>query len=185
MIARPQSPNPPKADSSAALRPGANVLMGRNPLGFWMGGPGGGGADFRHPFTVYVVGGRVRVSRGLVLANIAMEPEIGNAPIGGDATHAQPSLKLDVSLVDDLNQSWVCVEVTPDADGKLDVKGKTSKVVAVQRDHPIAMTGPTGRAPLAMLLRKAGGWQVLQIAMFHFRYETVQPANGPRRHFFL
>ena len=158
------------------------MLMGRNPLGMWMEGPSGG-ADFRHPFSVQAGGSGARVGKGLVIGNVSVEPVIGKAPIGGDARSPQPVLKLKTDLVNERNESWVCVEVTPDDDGKLD--GKKAKVEVVQRDHPIALTGKTGRAPLAMLLRKNDVWQVYQIAMFHFRYETNQPAKGPRTHFFL
>lgn len=183
MIARPKPPEPPPV-AAPPLRPGANVLVGRNPLGMWVDGPRAG-AGFSHPFTVALAGGAVRVSRGLILADLSFEPVIGKVPVGGDAKHPQPVLKLDDSLVDGLNQTWVCVEVTPDADGKLDAKAKKPQVVVVQRKHPIAMTGPTGRVPLALVHYKNGRPQVFQIAMFHFRYVTSQPANGPRQHFFL
>ena len=126
----------------------------------------------------------VRVSKGLVLANIAVEPVIGKVPIGGDTKNPQPTLKLDVSLVDHLKQSWICLEVTPDNDGKLDEKMATSRVEVRQWGGPIKIDGPAGRTPLAMLLLVNNSWRVLQIAMFHFRYETVQTSNGPRRHFF-
>ena len=166
------------------MRPGSNVLMGRNPLGTWVQGPGGG-ADFSHPFTVFPSSAGARVSRGLVIANIAVEPVIGKVPIGGDDKNTQPVLNLDDSLVDDLGQSWVCVLVIPNADGKLDAKPDKPQVTVVQRAFPIALTGKGGLVPLALLLRRNGHCQVFQIAMFHFRYETSQPASGPRKHFFL
>ena len=166
------------------LRPGANVLMGRNPLGFWVEGPAGS-AGFSHPFTVFVAGDTARVSKGLVIADIAVEPCIGSVPISGDDTHATPALKLDASLTDDLNQSWVCVLVVPNADGKLEAKPAKPQVTVVQRAFPIALTGKGGLAPLAQLFRKNDRWQVFQIAFFHLRYVTSQPAKGPRQHFFL
>lgn len=183
MIARPQVQSP-KAEQAAPMRPGANVLMGRNPLGMWVEGPRSG-ADFSHPFTVVLASDGVRVSKGLLLANIAVEPVIGKVPVGGDDKNAQPTLKLDASLTDEAGQSWICVEVSPDKDGKLDAKAKKPQVVVVQREHPIALTGETGRAPLALLLRKKDRWQVTPIAMFHLSYVTSQPAKGPRQHFFL
>lgn len=183
MISRPPA-QPPAPAPAPPMRPGANVLMGRNPLGFWVEGPRGG-AVFSHPFTVMVSGEMARVSKGLLIAKISVEPVIGKVPIGGDDKNPQPEIKLNAGLVDDLGQSWICVEVTPDKDGKLDAKAKKPQVVAVQRNHPIALTGETGRKPLALLLRKNDRWQVFQIAMFHLSYVTSQPAKGPRQHFFL
>jgi len=184
MIPR-QTPPPTKPEPVPPMRVSAGMRMGSNPLGFWMEGPAGGGADFRHPWTVYAGGAGARVSSGLILAEIAVEPVIGTVSIGGDDQHPQPVLKLDASLANDLGESWVCVEVTPDADGKLDPEGKKSKVEVVHRDHPIVAAGKTGCTPLAILVWKKGRPQVFQIAMFHFRYETSVPSTGPRKHFFL
>ena len=181
MIARPPQ-QPEQPTPSVPLRPGANVLLGSNPLGIWISGPAGGGGSFSHPFTVMVSGNMARVSRGIVFANIGLEPVIGKVPIGGDKTKRQPSLELNPSRVDKLDQSWVCVEVTPDEDGKLDPK---KPPVVVQRAEPMVLRGPTARFPLALLFYKKGRAQVFQIAMFHLRYETVLPADNARKHFFL
>jgi hypothetical protein len=183
MIARP-TPLPLKAETQPPLRAGANVRMGRNSLGVWMSGRSSGGI-FSHPFTVNVAGNNARVSKGIVLGDISVEPLIGKVPVSGDAKHAQPVLRLDASLVDEIGQSWVCVEVTPDADGKLDPDGKKSKVVAVQRAWPMVMEGETGRAPLALLVLKGNRWEVHQVAMFNLRYITSKAEGGKRRHFFL
>ena len=184
MIARPPTQHQHPEQEAPMLRPGANVLMGRNPLGFWVEGPAGS-SDFSHPFTVLVSGDYTRVSKGLVIADIAVEPCIGSVPISGDDKNPQPTLKLDASLVDDLNQSWVCVEVTPNDKGKLDAKPKKPQVVVVQRAWPNAATGAAGRVALAQLFRKNDRWQVWPIAFFHYRYTTSQPAKGQRQHFFL
>ena len=183
MIARPPATTP-KPEAAPPLRPGANVLMGRNPLGFWVQGPAGS-ADFSHPFTVQASGTGARVGKGLVIANISAEPVIGTVPISGDDKHPQPLLTLDASLVDELGQSWVCVEVTPNKDGKLDAKPDKPQVVVVQSRYPVTLTSMKGRAPLALLFRKKGRWQVYQIAMFHLRYETTLSTAGERKHFFL
>lgn len=177
MIARPPAEEI-QPGSQPQLRPGANVMMGSNPLGSWIEGPGGGGADFRHPYLVTVGGGEARVGAGLIIANISVQ-------IGGDEKHPQPALNIDSSLVNARSESWVCVEVTPDIDGKLDEEHKKSKVVVVQRAHPVVVEGETGRAPLALLFFREGEAQVFQVAMFHLRYETSKAADGRRRHFFL
>lgn len=183
MIA-PVSPAPPAQPPVPPLIPGSHVLMGRNALGTWIEGPRGG-ADFSHRWTVHVSGDGARVGFGLVMANVAVEPRIGRVPVSGTDKQPQPVLKLNPALKNDKGESWVCVEVTPNADGALDAGQEESQVVVVQRDHPIAMVGETGRAPLALLFYGAGDRpQVHQVAMFHFRYETAVVA-GRRRHFFL
>ena len=184
MIARPPSQTQQPKPAQPSLRPGANVLMGRNPLGFWIEGPAGS-SDFSHPFTVFVSGDYARVSKGLIIADIAVEPCIGGVPISGDDTHSQPLLKLDASLVDALNQSWVCVLVIPNAAGKLEAKPAKPQVTVVQRAFPMSATGKGGLVALAQLFRKNDRWQVFPIAFYHYRYLTSQPAKGPRQHFFL
>jgi len=171
--------------SHPPLRPGSNVRMGSNPLGFWIENPGGGGSDFRHPFLVTVGSGVARVSSGLLIANVSVQPLIGKVQIGGDARNPQPTLRINPSLVNPRSESWVCVEVTPDADGKLDEDLKKSKVEVVQRSHPTVLEGETGRAPLALLFFREGQARVFQIAMFHLRYETAKTGSGKRKHFFL
>ena len=171
------------AQEAPAIRPGANTLMGRNPLGMWIQGPTSGG-DFSHPFTVFLAGDYVRVSKGLIIANIAVEPCIGSVPISGDANNPQPTLKLDAGLVDGLNQSWVGILVVPNADGKLDAKPDKPQVTIVQRKFPNAATGKGGFVAIAQLFRKNDRWQVFPIAFFNYRYETSQPATGQRQHFF-
>lgn len=184
MIVRPQ-PRPVVPPTMPALRPGANVRMGRNPLGVWMEGPSGGG-DFRHPYLVTASASGARVGKGLILGNIAVEPRIGRVLIGGDENNPQPVLKLNPALVNERGESWVCVEVTPDADGKLDEKGETSTVEVAQRDFPFVTEGETGRAPLALLVYNEDRPRVFQIAMFHYRYQTsLGTGEGARRkHFF-
>jgi hypothetical protein len=160
-------------------------MLGQNPLGRWVEVPRGG-SDFRHPWLVTVSGVEARVGRGLIMGNVTVEPTIGGVPIGG-GDGQPPVLRLREGETDAGGNSWVCVEVTPDKDGKLDAARKESQVVVVQRAHPIADTGRTGRAPLAMLTLTKGRWQVWQVAMFHFRYITTAAADAKvvRRHFFL
>lgn len=174
----------PAVQPAPPFRVGTGMRMGQNPLGSWVEGPGGG-SDFTHRFLVTASGAKARVSFGLVLANISVEPLIGSVPISGGDSRRQPTLRLSPSLVNSKDESWVCVEVTPDSEGKLDVKSETSKVEVVQRDEPFLTEGNTGRAPLALLVYKKARWQVFQIALFHYRYQTSHPAGGFRKHFFL
>lgn len=171
------------------LQAGSGLRMGRNALGAWVEGPGNG-TDFRHPFMVTVGSASARISRGLIVAETGIEPTIGGVPLGGDKKRRVPVLRLEASLVNDRQESWVCVEVTPDAEGKVaDAKGVLvagAKVEVVQRAAPVVTEGVTGRAPLAMLLygeRQVP--QVFQIAMFHYRYMTTLPVHGRRRHWFV
>jgi hypothetical protein len=149
----------------------------------WIQGQSAGGNDFSHPFAVGVGGAIARVSLGLIIGTTTIIPTIGGVAL--DAKPKPPTLNLDASLVDDLKQSWICVEATPDENGLLGVKGKKWKVEIVQRDFPVVTSGPTGRAPLAMLFYKAKQPQLFQIAMFNLRYVTSLPAKGERQHFFL
>ena len=160
------------------------MRAGTNSLGMWLEGPANN-SDFRHPFLVTATSSVARVSSGLILAESGIEPVIG-----GKALVDGPTLKLSSSLVNSQQESWVCVEVTPDSEGK--VAGADGKlldgalVAVVQSASPYATTGPKGRVPLALLFYGAGRTPlVVQIAMFHLRYETNQPAEGPRRHFFV
>ena len=148
MIARPQQQLQP-AKAQPQLRPGANVLMGKNPLGAWFDSTPAAN-DFRHPFTVNAGGGSARVSRGLVIANIAVEPLIGKVPVGGDDKNPQPVLKLDPSLVDAAGHSWICVEVTPDENGGFSAR---------MPDFPGCFAeGETAAEALANLERAALSW---------------------------
>jgi hypothetical protein len=150
----------------------------------WIQGPTSGG-DFSHPFTPSLVGDRIRISKGLIIGNIAVEPCIGTVPVSGDANNPQPTLKLDAGLVDDLGQSWVGILVLPNVDGKLDAKPDKPQVTIVQRKFPNAATGKGGFIAIAQLFRKNDRWQVFPIAFFNYRYTTSQPAKGARQHFFL
>lgn len=171
----------PVTQSEVPLRPGGGLRIGRNALGMWMEAPGGT-ADFRHPWLATVGGGRARIAVGYIIGEIAVEPVIGQVPIGGDERRPAPSLRLDEGVVNAAGESWICAEVTPDAEGKL---GETAVVEIVQRDHPMLTQGKTGRAPLALLVRRGETWQVFQIAHFHLRYVTSLPKSGARNHFFL
>lgn len=170
------------------MRPGANTRLGSNPLGMWIETDRSGG-DFRHPFLVTPGGKGARIGKGYVLGEVAVEPTIGGVPISGvPGQKPVPVLKLGrAAAPDELNPSgetWVCIEVTPDEDGKIGTGG--AKVEVVQRAQPFVTQGKTGRVPLALLVPRAyGAWEVHQIAHFHLRYVTSKPAEGQRNHFFL
>lgn len=178
MIFPGQQSAPPGAPAEPPLRPSGNLHMGSNPLGMWLDVPRAG-ADFRHPWLVRAGSGRARVGVGYVVN------EMGAAEAtmeGGVKLSSRPApfLTLDPELVNDQNESWVCVEVAPDDDGGL---GEGSLVECVQRPTPYVTTGTKGRAPLALLLWVSGRWQVWQVAFFHFFYTTTVTAEG-RKHFF-
>jgi hypothetical protein len=144
--------------------------------------------DFRHPWLVSLGGGGARIGKGYILAEIGIEPVIGSVPISGADGQPAPVLKLDPDLGNELGESWICVEVTPTAEGKLVVEGKLAegaRVECVHRLTPLVTNGPTGRTPLALLVRRGNAWAVWQIAFFHFRYMGSQTSEGQLRHFFL
>ncbi len=139
---------------------------------------------------VSLAGDAARVSMGLVIGNVAVEPMIGRVRISGEEGKAAPELKIEESVATRKGESWVCVEVTPTAAGKLDEEGEGddddkegAKVVVAHRSSPVVDVGETGRAPLAMLVWRAGRARVVQVAMFHYRYET-SGEGMKRRHFF-
>lgn len=150
-------------------------------MGFVVSGdPGTGG--FNHPFSVALIGGEVTVTKGLVEG---MEPAINKVPISGDAKHSQPRLKLNPSDVNEKGESWVCVEVTPYEDGKLDAK---SLIEVVHRRTPFRADEKVGRHPLALILWDAEKPRsVFAVTYFNLRYyrTTPAPGGGARRHFFL
>ncbi len=154
-------------------------------MGFWMQGNMGGG-DFSHPFPVFAGGGVARVGKGLILADMSVEPVIGRVPIGGDENNAQPTLKIDATKSNDKGESWVCVEVTPTPEGTLkESESGTSKVEVVQRDSPVLTLGDIGRWPLALLVFREQAVQVFQVTMFHLHYETSLAEGQRRKHFFI
>lgn len=185
MITR-MPPPPPEPPRNPPLRPGANMRAGSNRLGMWLDVQTNG-SDFRHPWMVTAFIKRVRVGSGLILAEAGIEPTIEGVPLSGTATEPVPTLALDDANISPTLESYVCVEVTPGEGGKVaDGEGLVgaAKVEVVHRAEPYLTTGPTGRAPLALIFHGGVTPRVVQIAMFHFRYETNQPADGPRRHFF-
>lgn len=169
------------------LRPGANLRLGRNRLGAWFDGPGSTG-DWRHPWLVTVSGKSVRVAPGLLLAETAVEPRINGAVLSGGPGGQVPVLTLDDGAINLSDESYVCLEVTPTAEGKLTDQDGTLldavRIEVVERPSPYLHSGDVGRTPLAMIFHGAGTPRVTQVAMFHLRYETNQAEGQQRRHYF-
>ena len=177
-----------KASAAAQqLRPGPGTLITKTPFGFSISGRSRG-ANFHHPFTPFLVTDTkpgIKFSRGIVTGDVSVEPKIGDVPISGDAKHAQPTLFLDVNDIDaKTQQSWACVEVTPNDAGHLD---KDSKVVIVHRNSPISADEAVGRHPLALILWSNGKpGRVFELTFFNLKYvRTSGTGNTRKTHYFL
>jgi hypothetical protein len=137
--------------------------------------------SFNHPWRPLLGRNEIQIGRGLVEFH---EPKIGEVPIGGDDKHPAPSLKLDPKIATKEDESWVCVEVTPNDKGFIDNK---SIIVIAHRSSPIYSAGNYGREAIVLILWKDGIARLaFPLVYFNLRYErsTPAPGQGPPRHFF-
>lgn len=183
----------PAATPATRPQPGVNSLLASTPFGFVISGAPSGGASFAHPWKPSLVGrDGVRLAKGIVLADglsAGYEPVItvgGKATsVSGDAAKktAPPTLRLDRSVATAQLESWVCVEVTPAADGTLaDKTGALAKGVIIEvvhRNAPVLRGKATGRHPLALIVWSASGpARIWPITFFNLRYHRTTPAPG-------
>lgn len=165
---------------SGAPRPGsgARLLMTSMGHAYSVDSPG---ATYLHPFRPVLVGSSVQLALGLVENR---QPTINDVPIGG-RNGLIPKLRLEPGIANADGESWVCVEVHPDADGLLPAE---SKIEIVHTRAPRSTDPDLGRGELCMILwRNRAPFRVLAIAMFNLRYERVLPPEGAGsvRHLFL
>jgi hypothetical protein len=115
-------------------------------------------------------------------------PLIGEKPMVDPETGVQAPLPIDRSAVNDKGESWVMLEVTPNADGVLDPK---SKIALIHTGDPSPQHKLTlGRQPITMLIWPKGSptpSKSIAIVRFHLRYQRVlpPPGGGAVKHFFL
>ncbi|MEO7933200.1 MAG: hypothetical protein ABIT76_08595 [Chthoniobacterales bacterium] len=169
----------------APPRQSPGILLRMNAQGYTQTPTNRGGGSFNHPFRPSLVGMELRLSRGLVNG---LEPVIGTKkiPISGDAKHAQPALKLDPDQIDkETQQSWVCLQVTPDKEGRL---ATADQIEVVQRKSAYAFVGEKGIQPVALVLWKnKRPVRAIDQVWFNLRYITILPpaGQGGRKHYFL
>jgi hypothetical protein len=170
--------------NASTPRPGLNARLARTPFGYAYSAAGGSGGNYPHPFKARLGPAGITLSRGLIISQLSFEPTINKVPISGDANGKIPSLALDPSVAVN-GLSFACVEVTPNADGTLDV---TSPVQIVHRAQPTSNEATTGRQPLCLVIwngKNPAG--LLQITFFNLRYFRSAPSatQGLPKHFFL
>lgn len=157
-------------------QPGAGVHLSTNELGTTYAVPPGTG--YRWPFKCLLGAGVVQIRPGLV---DGFTPKIGGQPM----TAANVLLKLDAGKANARGESWIVLEVEPDAAGVLTPE---SRIEIVQRAVVNRHEPAIGRQPLALILFKDRRPQrVLPITHFNLRYYRVTPPPGlgAVRHLFL
>lgn len=172
-----------------AIRPSSGVRVGLSHFGYYVSAAPGV-ANFSHPFTPRLASNSISFSAGYV--NSEFVPVIRTdagalVPITGDDKNGVPSLTLNSDDIDgDTQQSWVCLEVTPNDDGSLD---KNSLIQITHRDSPTSIDEKIGRQPLALILWNNGKpLKAYPQVWFNLRYARTTPqsaGNGLPRHFFL
>lgn len=181
---RPVAP-PPKAPPP---RPGAGTRLTSNALGYALSAIAAG-ASFDHPWRPGLGGLRATLRRGTVRSiggDGVYEPKIKSGgklvPMSGEDGITPAYLDLDPGVANAAGESWIALEVEPNAGGEL---VKTSRVEIVHTNTPISHAIPLGRHPLVLILwKKRRPIRVIPITHFHLRYARIVDPVGAR-HFFL
>lgn len=106
-----------------------------------------------------------------------IEPKIKDVPIGGTATKPPPVLQLDPKTANEAGESWVCVELELNAEGKL--PEKNPQAIITHRRQPDSHSLSLARCGLAMILwRNKKPFRVLEIVYFNLRYILLLPPEG-------
>lgn len=181
-----------REESALRPQPGCGTRLAKTPLGFSYSTPQRNGR-FPHPFRPFLGPQGLTLTRGLVIADLGIEPTIGGVKISGEAKKAQPRLKLDAADLGpdwDGAESWAVVEVTPtiDATGAATFTEETP-VVVKHSARPTRSGALSGTHPLALILWESGrAVRAVAITMFHLRYYfQAAPADGVGgpKHFFI
>lgn len=156
-------------------RPGMGTRLTVNMQGVSLSAPTGG-ITFAHPFRPSLAGTGVTLQLGLVE---------GRPPtINGVSLKERPRLELDAKVANANGESWVCVEVHPDADGLLPAE---SKIEIVHTNQVRSIDQALGRGALCLILwRDRRPFRAVAIKMFNLLYERVlpPPGGGVVRHLF-
>lgn len=171
----------PQASVIGRPRPGVGTRLSFNSLGYSISA-NATGSTYAHPWRPSLAARGVQLALGLVDGRQAT---INKVPIGGGPNVPQPVLTLDPSMANDNGESYVCVQVHPDANGALPAN---SPIEVVHMTDWRSIDPNVGRGPLCMVLWQNGQpFRVVAIAMFHLQYARVQPpaGGGAVRHLFL
>jgi len=132
---------------------------------------------FPHPWKPRIGNGTLSLARGLV---DVFTPTIA----GRKMTDPRAELRLDPAKVNKNGESFIVLEVEPNALGKLDAQ---SRVEIVQDKDPDLHSDKIGRQPLAVVIFKGRSpVRAFAVAMFNLRYFFVPavPGSGRARHLF-
>ena len=166
--------------ASQVPRVGTGTLLVANPLGFSYSAARTA-TSFNHPWMPVLLGDGLRIGRGLV---DGFEPTINGEPMSGSAGKLAPILSISYGEADKAtNQSWVILNVLPNAQGVVD---KDSKLTITHSNSPLGKVGVIGHTPLALIV-----WfnkkpvMVWPVTFFNLKYRQQKQADGTLEHFFL
>jgi hypothetical protein len=166
IIPQPKAPAPPVPPP---LRPGVGARLTSNELGQSLDFTAPG-ASYPHPWRPSLSRAGVRLTRGLI--NGQWEPVINGVKL---SARTQPVLALKPELATDAGESWVCVEVEPDALGEIT---KDSRVEIVHRNQPRSLDPQIGCEALVQILwRGRTPLAAFELVHFNLRYTRVLPAG--------
>jgi hypothetical protein len=120
---------------------------------------------------------KITVDRGYVNE---MEPTIGGEPIGGIMPDGEPAAGGQPFLSHSGGMAWVCLKITPGANGKINPKsGEANRKGMLTEDVTVEIVGPmSGRAkgngwyyPLASLSQYG---KIAQMAYFGINYKAYK-----------
>ena len=120
---------------------------------------------------------KITVDRGYVNE---MEPTIGGEPIGGIMPDGEPASGGQPSLSHSGGMAWVCLKITPGANGKINAKsGEANRKGMLTEDVTVEIIGPmSGKAkgkswyyPLASLSQYG---KIAQMAYFDITYKAYR-----------
>lgn len=160
--------------------PGSGLLVQSNPMGasFSLPRP----PVFGPPFTVALGSNSVTISRGTVEGK---EPMLNGVPISG-AGGPQPVLVLDPSIATAAGESWIVLELVPNAQGRLDDQ---SNLTIAHRNQSLSADDQLGRQSVAMVLwQQRVAVRVVQVLEFNiaqYQRVTLPAGMGPARHLFI
>lgn len=158
-------------------RPGTGAQLTSSALGFSYAATDGV-VSYRGRFRPALAAQGIRFSRGLVEGR---EATIGKLPL----SDPKAVLALKPGIENAQGESWACLEVVPDAEGRLLPDARRE---IVHSDSPVSLDPALGRCAIALILWRARRpVQAIAIIEFNLRYERLIPApgHGPVRHFFL
>lgn len=163
------------AGGGGVPRTGPGLLLTVNPaLGYAYSAKDGKGASFKHNFRPFLSALGLRLTYGTLGT---FEPKIGALRM------SQAVLKLDPGEATAAGESWACVEVETNADGRVT---DPEKVRVIHTKDPGFSTPTKAREPLALIIwRKRLPVRVEPIRMWCMTHHRIQESATSYLHVFL